>query len=97
MGGILGSCHALDIPFALNNLDRKGVELFTGDSPERDALAHSFSGAVTSFSSTRNAGWPEWGAQRNLQLLNTDTVVGVDIVSDSESDIRELWELTNDG
>jgi len=95
-GGVLGSCHALDIPFALNNLDRKGVELFTGDAPERNALAHSFSGAVTLFSKTRNAGWAEWGAERNLQLLNTDTAVGDDIIRDSESDIRELWESAHD-
>ena len=32
-GGVLGSCHALDIPFALNNLDRKGVELLPATPP----------------------------------------------------------------
>lgn len=91
-GGVLGSCHALDIPFALNNLDRKGVELFTGDSTDRPALASSFSGSMTNFMHNRDAGWAQWGTERNLQLLNVDTVIGEDIVSDSESEIRSLWD-----
>jgi len=91
-GGVLGSCHALDIPFALNNLDRKGVELFTGDAPARRNLAASFSGSMTTFMHTRDAGWPQWGAERNTQLLDADTTIGVDVVSDSEPRIRQLWE-----
>lgn len=95
-GGLLGSCHALDIPFALNNLDRKGVELFTGDSPDRNSLARSFSGAMTQFMHSRDAGWPQWGRERNLQLLNTDTAIGRDIVTDNESEIRSLWDDIDD-
>lgn len=91
-GGVLGSCHALDIPFALNNLDRKGVELFTGESPDRARLASSFSGAMTEFMHSRNAGWPQWGTERHLQLLDTHSEIGRDVESDNEPEIRSLWE-----
>lgn len=94
-GGVLGSCHALDIPFALNNLNRKGVELFTGDSPDRESLASAFSGSMTNFMHSRDAGWPQWGNDRTLQLLTTDTEIGRNIVSDSESEIRSLWDHIN--
>ena len=91
-GGVLGSCHALDIPFALNNLDRKGVELFTGDAPARRHLAVSFSDSMTTFMHTRDTGWPQWGPERNTQLLDANTTIGVDVVSNNEPRIRQLWE-----
>lgn len=45
-GGLLGSAHAVEIPFVFDNLDAAGVEAFVGapDHP-RPALAHAMSRA----------------------------------------------------
>lgn len=32
-GGVLGACHALEIPFVFNSLDAAGVNFVTGDGP----------------------------------------------------------------
>jgi len=37
--GRLGSCHALEIPFVLDNLDAASGELFTGADAPRDLAA----------------------------------------------------------
>ena len=42
-GGVLGACHAIDVPFTFANLDRRGVELMLGgidDATQRLADTH---------------------------------------------------------
>ena len=90
--GVLGSCHALDIPFALRNLDRNGVEMFTGTSDLRTGLAENFSNAVLDFARSSEPGWSTWGESRVTQILDTHTEIGRDIVADPEPDIRRCWE-----
>ncbi|MHB1488549.1 MAG: carboxylesterase/lipase family protein [Acidimicrobiales bacterium] len=48
-GGALGSCHALEIPFVFDNLDRPGAGMFTGQGPERQELASAMNQAWASF------------------------------------------------
>ena len=48
-GGVLGSCHGVDIPFAFHALSVAGVEFFTGTAPERNAVADAFHGAIVDF------------------------------------------------
>ncbi|MFM8355349.1 MAG: carboxylesterase/lipase family protein, partial [Gammaproteobacteria bacterium] len=40
-GGRIGATHALEIPFAFNNLDRSGVDVFIGPGERPDALAET--------------------------------------------------------
>ena len=96
-GGVLGSCHALDIPFALANLDRTGVELFTGTDERRAGLAATFAGAVSAFARKGDPGWATWDDRRVTQVLNLDSQCGVDIIEDPEPSIRELWADANAG
>ena len=49
LGGVLGSCHGVDIPFAFHALSVAGVEFFTGTAPERNAVADAFHGAIVDF------------------------------------------------
>ena len=42
LGGILGSAHALDIPFAFDNVHAPGAEMMLGDGPELPVLAARF-------------------------------------------------------
>jgi para-nitrobenzyl esterase len=87
-GGALGSCHALDIPFAFHNLHRKGVGLFTGEGADRAAVADSYSDAVTSFARTGVASWSEYDLSRRATLRVDSTTT---VVDDPERALRELW------
>jgi para-nitrobenzyl esterase len=87
-GGILGSCHALDIPFAFDNLDAPGGELFTGDSPDRIALAQRFADEIVHFATHGHPTWSQYDDEmRNTLQLDTE----VSLVSDPESDVRQLF------
>jgi para-nitrobenzyl esterase len=68
LGGILGSSHALDIPFGLHNLDAPGADELVGTTPTALATApiveRVMSNAVASFIATGNpetadVPWPQ--------------------------------------
>jgi para-nitrobenzyl esterase len=87
-GGILGSCHAIDIPFAFDNLDAPGAEMLLGDGPERQGISDRFASELVQFATH---GHPSW-EQFNLKTRPT-LVIGqnIELVSDPESEIRELF------
>jgi len=88
-GGMLRSCHALDIPFVFHNLGRNGVEAFTGSGTEREGIADFFSGAAASFARSGDPGWQPYD-------LTTRATMQIDVerrvVSDPESDLRRAWD-----
>ena len=66
-GGVMGSCHALEIPFVFDNVHKKGAELFLGGpaGPELHALAEAVQDAWIAFARTgdpNHAGLPDWPA-----------------------------------
>lgn len=88
-GGHLGSCHALDIPFAFDNLHRPGVDALTGTDPARQDVADRFAEAVISFARTAEPGWERYDLEsRATRRIGPEPVV----VSDPSPDIRRLWE-----
>lgn len=87
-GGVLGSCHGLDIPFAFHNLTRQGAEMFTGGGDALTAVADQFSDAVISFARSGKPGWDAYDTStRSTQLIGPDPVV----VDDPEPELRRLW------
>lgn len=87
-GGILGSCHALDIPFAFDNLSAPGADFFTGDGPERQAIADRFSSELAGLATHGHPSWSQY------DIVNRDTLVfddAITLVSDPESEIRHLF------
>jgi para-nitrobenzyl esterase len=61
-GGVLGSCHALEIPFVFDNLDKTRL---AGDAPTRGVLAEAMSRAWIEFAYKDNpnhGGIPYWPA-----------------------------------
>jgi para-nitrobenzyl esterase len=88
-GGVLGSCHALDIPFAFDNLHRPGVESFTGSDPGRQDVADLFAGALLAYARSDRPGWAPYDTEsRCTQRIGPEPTV----VSDPAPDLRELWE-----
>ncbi|MBV8160975.1 MAG: carboxylesterase/lipase family protein [Acidimicrobiia bacterium] len=75
-GGVLGSCHALEIPFVFDSLGGTGVELFVGPvSDEMRELAARIHAAWVAFGRTGHPAapglpeWPRYTADRRATML----------------------------
>jgi para-nitrobenzyl esterase len=96
LDGRLGSCHALDVPFTFDNLDKPGAALFTGGAgTDRQELAERMSRAWLAFARQGVPGaatLPHWPAyeigQRSTMVLDTECVV----VDDPAAEERRLWD-----
>jgi para-nitrobenzyl esterase len=97
-GGVLGACHAIDVPFTFANLDRRGVELMLGGIDEgTQRLAERTSRAWSSAARTGSPEhdelpWPAYDAERRATCLLDREVT---VVDDPAGEVRQLWdELT---
>ncbi len=94
-GGLLGACHALEIPFVWDNLNQPGVTMLTGDSPTRQPIADRMHAAWIAFARTGDpniASLPAWTAydiQQRATMLFNETC---EIAYDPQHDTRQLWE-----
>ena len=87
-GGAIGSCHALDIPFAFDNLSAPRTDGLTGDGTERAHIAKRFADEIVHFAKESVASWPAFDvAARNTLEINAEFSVLVD----PEKEIRELF------
>lgn len=86
-GGILGSCHALDIPFAFDNLHAPGGDMFTGTGSERQAIADRFADEIVQFAQHGHPSWAQYDSGNRYTLVIDATV---ELVSDPEAEIRAL-------
>jgi para-nitrobenzyl esterase len=71
----LGACHAIDIPFVFDSLDKPGMPAFAGDTPEARGLGAKVQDAWIAFARTRDPGhvglpeWPAYGSERRATML----------------------------
>ena len=78
-GGMLGSCHALELGFVFGTHREPGVTDFSGAGPAADALGGHMMDAWLAFArtgdpSTAEAGhWPRYGAERHTRLFGAET------------------------
>jgi para-nitrobenzyl esterase len=87
-GGVLGSCHALDVPFAFDNLSAPGTDMLTGDGAERAGIAKRFADEIVQFAKSSAPTWPVFDlATRQTLEINTE----MNELSDPESEIRSLF------
>jgi para-nitrobenzyl esterase len=97
-GGVLGACHAIDVPFTFANLDRRGVDMMLGgidDATQRlaERTSRAWSSAARTGSPEHDElSWPAYDAERRATcLLDRDVAV----VDDPAGEVRQLWdELT---
>ena len=94
MGGALGACHAIEVPFVFDNLDRGGVEMLLGgldDDARRLArrTAAAWAGvAHTASPAHDDLDWPAYDLDRRQTCL-LDRQVSV--APDPEGEVREMW------
>ena len=96
MGGALGSCHALEVPFVFDVVDSPELAMFVGaDAPV--GLADSMQDAWIAFA--RNGSpvtdeltdWPAYDADRRATL---EFAAECRLIDDPEAPLRQFWEST---
>jgi len=88
MDGKLGACHALEIPFAFDNLNAPGANFFTGEGAPQD-VATEMHAAWVSFARDGSPGWDAYDTERRAtKLFDTPSTVA----DDPDGDTRVLWE-----
>jgi para-nitrobenzyl esterase len=95
LDGKLGCCHAIELGFVFNSIHLKGMENFTGQSPEANALSEKVMDAWIAFARTGNPnheGLPEWlpysVENRPTMLLGKECKIE-NAIQDEE---RKAWE-----
>ena len=86
--GKLGACHALEISFVFDTLDKAGMEILQGTEPPQQ-LADAMHAAWVAFATSGNPGWPQFDLNRRA-TMRFDT--RQELVEDPRSAERLLWE-----
>jgi len=93
-GGVLGACHALEIPFVFGVVHVPAVQLFTGGGAEVEALSARMQQAWLSFAHSGDPTqdglvWPSWDAvTRSTMMFGQRTGV----VDGPRDDELAIWE-----
>jgi len=88
LGGRLGSCHTLEIPFVFDNLETAAL---TGTDPARRPLSKTMRQAWVSFARTGTPmpGWPAYSTETRATMI-FDTKGGVE--NDPRGAERRAWD-----
>jgi len=92
LGGILKSCHTLEIPFVFNNVEPFGL---IGDEPERITLAQTMSATWAAFARNGDPNhkaipfWPAYTPEkRSTMILN----IKCRVENDPDAEERKAWD-----
>jgi para-nitrobenzyl esterase len=95
LGGLLRSCHALELPFVFGAVDVPAVQMFSGTGPAVELLSRQMQDAWLSFARTGNPThdgidvWRGWDpAGRSTMIFGADTRM-VDAPRDEELSLFE--------
>jgi len=75
LGGMLGSCHALEIPFVFGCVDDRLVQRFVGDHPAVQGISRRMQDAWLAFARSGDPGhaeldpWPRYDAKLRATML----------------------------
>lgn len=84
--GNLGACHALEIPFVFDVLDKPETALITGPNPPQP-IADDMHRAWVDFVRDGDPGWAPYGRERTVKMFGTEPAV----VDDPRPGTREVW------
>ena len=86
--GRLGACHALEMPFVFDNLDKQGFAGLAGTNPPQQ-VADAMHASWVAFATSGNPGWPQFDLKRRA-TMRFDTTS--ELVENLRSAERMLWE-----
>jgi para-nitrobenzyl esterase len=97
MGGALGSCHAIELPFVFGTLGGDGTDLFTGGGPEAERVCQQTMDAWLAFARVGKPAhpglpghrWPAYEPRRRATMRIGGETICEDAPADAE---REAWE-----
>jgi para-nitrobenzyl esterase len=69
LGGMLGACHAIELPFVFGTHAKPGADQFIGSGPEVDALAETMMDAWAAFARTGDPGWQPFDPDTRATML----------------------------
>lgn len=84
--GALGACHALEIPFVFDVLDKPETARITGANPPQK-LADEMHRAWVDFVRDGSPGWVRYGSDRSVMMFGEQTGVA----DDPRPSTREVW------
>lgn len=92
-GGLLGSCHALEIPFVFDNLHQPGAAVFVGERAPAE-LARAMNAAWAAFARDGRPGgdlgdWAAYEAGTRATMVLGDSI---GVREDPMGEERALWE-----
>ena len=96
-GGMLGSCHALELPFVFGVVNVPAVQLFTGAGAEVDLLSGQMQESWLAFARTGNPshggldGWPAWDPRKRSTMIFGRRTGAVDAPRNEELAVWELY------
>ena len=94
-GGRLRATHALEVPFAFDNLDRAGVDVFVGPGDSPQSLADTMHGAWIRFIRDGDPGWEGYDPGSRATTGSRATMCFDEtsqLVYDPDGAEREAWE-----
>jgi len=94
-GGLLGACHAIEIPFVFGCLDLPGGENFVGKGPEADRLAALTMDAWLAFAKSgdpSHAGLGAWPKYDTKQRATMELGPRCGVQNDPFAKERAAWE-----
>ncbi|MDJ0788676.1 MAG: carboxylesterase/lipase family protein [Myxococcota bacterium] len=97
MGGALGACHAIELPFVFGHIGRDGSELFVGSGPEAERLSEQLMDSWVAFARDGDPGhagipggrWPRYEDERRATMVLGRETLCEDAPMDRE---REIWD-----
>jgi para-nitrobenzyl esterase len=93
-GGILGACHAIELPFVFGTYELPAMKMLVGDSPQVAALSGRVMDAWIAFARTGNPSheglphWPAYEPSRRATMILGPAVEVVDAPNEAE---RAFW------
>ncbi|MEU4269638.1 carboxylesterase family protein [Streptomyces sp. NPDC026092] len=86
----LGACHALEIGFVFDTLDRPGTEALTGPDAPRP-LAAAMHSAWVRFAATGDPGWRPWDGARPVMTFGRPGDDGPTVVESPREEELRAW------
>jgi carboxylesterase type B len=88
-GGLLGSCHGLELPFVFGTLDDPRAANLVGTDAAAHRLAHAMQDAWLAFARSGDPGWPAYELTRR-PTQRFGRALGID--EDPMSAERAFWD-----